>query len=151
MPGSPAENAIRDTTSLSAKGGDTASSTAVDGNAAKAPAAVADESNGDGDGASANAEPTVGPNPFKQGVDAQPLLGLDNYDKHVMVDQPRESSIDKMRPVQRWKTKVGCEGKKMWAGTLIQDKVAHRGPAGNWSFVVSYCNKPPHDAEGVYH
>ena len=55
LPGSPAENAIRDTTSLSAKGGDTASSAAVDGNAAKAPAAVADESNGDGDGASANA------------------------------------------------------------------------------------------------
>ena len=144
LPGSPAENAIRDTTSLSAKGGDTASSAAVDGNAAKAPAAVADESNGDGDGASANAEPTVGPNPFKQGVDAQPLLGLDNYDKHVMVDS--EGNVDKTETAKRWKTKVGCEGKKMWAGTLIQDNGYWDQPG--WSFVVDWPQPNPlHDAE----
>lgn len=144
LPGSPAENAIRDTTSLFAKGGDTASSAAVDGNAAKAPAAVADESNGDGDGASANAEPTVGPNPFKQGVDAQPLLGLDNYDKHVMVDS--EGNVDKTETAKRWKTKVGCEGKKMWAGTLIQDNGYWDQPG--WSFVVDWPQPNPlHDAE----
>lgn len=139
LPGSPAENAIRDTTSLSAKGGDTASSAAVDDNAAKAPAAVADESNGDGDGASANAEPTVGPNPFKQGVDAQPLLGLDNYDKHVMVDS--EGNVDKTETAKRWKTKVGCEGKKMWAGTLIQDNGYWDQPG--WSFVVDWPQPNP--------
>lgn len=144
LPGSPAENAIRDTTSLSAKGGDTASSAAVDGNAVKAPAAVADESNGDGDGASANAEPTVGPNPFKQGVDAQPLLGLDNYDKHVAVDS--EGNVDKTETAKRWKTKVGCEGKKMWAGTLIQDNGYWDQPG--WSFAVDWPQPNPlHDAE----
>ena len=144
LPGSPTENAIRDTTSLSAKGGDTASSAAVDGNAAKASAAVADESNGDGDGASANAEPTVGPNPFKQGVDAQPLLDLDNYDKYVMTDE--EGNVDKTETAKRWKTKVGCEGKKMWAGTLIQDNGYWDQPG--WSFAVDWPQPNPlHDAE----
>lgn len=123
-----------------------------------APSAARDAASAQGSSASASADaaaaqddaatpaddPEVGPNPFKQGMDAQSLLGLDNYDKHVMVDS--EGNVDKTETAKRWKTKVGCEGKKMWAGTLIQDNGYWDQPG--WSFAVDWPQPNPlHDAE----
>ena len=52
------------------------------------------------------------PNPFKAGVDAQPIANLENYygNKHA------ENFKDKA-----WKTSVGCTGKKRWTGTVRND------------------------------
>ena len=127
-------------------GSDSAPSAARDAASAQgsSASASADAAAAQDDAATPANDPEVGPNPFKQGVDAQSLLGLDNYDKHVMVDS--EGNVDKTETAKRWKTKVGCEGKKMWAGTLIQDNGYWDQPG--WSFAVDWPQPNPlHDAE----
>lgn len=127
-------------------GSDSAPSAARDAASAQgsSASASADAAAAQDDAATPADDPEAGPNPFKQGVDAQSLLGLDNYDKHVMVDS--EGNVDKTETAKRWKTKVGCEGKKMWAGTLIQDNGYWDQPG--WSFAVDWPQPNPlHDAE----
>ena len=127
-------------------GSDSAPSAARDAASAQggSASASADAAAAQDDAATPADDPEAGPNPFKQGVDAQSLLGLDNYDKHVMVDS--EGNVDKTETAKRWKTKVGCEGKKMWAGTLIQDNGYWDQPG--WSFTVDWPQPNPlHDAE----
>ena len=131
-------------------GSDSAPSAARDAASAQgsSASASADAAAAQDDAATPANDPEVGPNPFKQGVDAQSLLGLDNYDKHVMVDS--EGNVDKTETAKRWKTKVGCEGKKMWAGTLIQDNGYWDQPG--WSFAVDWPQPNPlHDAEVYAH
>ena len=51
-------------------------------------------------------------NPFKEGVDAQPLANLENY-------YGRDHDPD--FKAKAWKTSVGCTGKKLWIGNIRND------------------------------
>lgn len=105
------------------------------------------EAAGDADATASQEETyTAGPNPFKEGVDAQPLLDYDNYDKYVVTDD--QGNVDKTETAKRWKTSVGCAGTKMWAGTLIQDNGYWDEPG--WSFVSNWPTPDPLHAAEVY-
>lgn len=83
----------------------------------------------------ASTEP--GPNPFASGVDAQNLATLDNYECENYPE------LDKSL---LWKTSASCSGKKMWAGTLVQDNGYWNDPG--WSLDCSWpAPNPLHDAE----
>lgn len=93
---------------------------------------------------SLGAATAAAPNPFKAGIDAQCLLGLDNYEKHIECDS--DGNVDYTETAKRWKTSVGCEGTKMWAGTKIQDN-GYWDQYG-WSFNCGWTAPDPlHTAE----
>ncbi len=98
-------------------------------------------------GEAAQASPVqAGPNPFKAGVDAQPLLDHENYDKRTMVDE--DGNVDETEKAKRWKTSAGCAGTKMWAGTLIQDDGYWDQPG--WWFECGWSAPDPLHAAEAY-
>lgn len=99
---------------------DAASASSEEGEADVSEYAAAEGANGidaatageNGDAANDSESAAQSTNPFKAGVDAQPLADLENY-------YGRNHDAD--FKAKAWKTSVGCTGKKMWVGTVCND------------------------------
>lgn len=130
-----AANAVVTDGSSSDNGEDADENMAAMSDADNADADQIDEAEDAQSGEAQSVEP--GPNPFKSGVNAQNLATLDNYECDNYYD------LDKSL---LWKTSASCSGKKMWAGTLVQDNGYWNDPG--WSFDCGWpAPDPLHDAE----